>query len=64
MHAAFGVDEVKVVSDQVIPHRAADLAPQVLAARRAGADRLIVWASAADVAATLEASTRRAGTCR
>jgi branched-chain amino acid transport system substrate-binding protein len=46
---------VQMVSDQVIPHRAQDLAPQVLAARRAGADRLIVWASAADVAAVLQA---------
>ncbi len=55
LHGAFTTDEVKVVSDQVIPHRATDLAPQVLAARRAGANRLIVWASAADVAATLEA---------
>ena len=52
---AFAIDEVKVVSDQVIPTRATDLAPQILAARRAGADRVIVWASAADVAATLEA---------
>ncbi|HEY6887246.1 MAG TPA: ABC transporter substrate-binding protein [Solirubrobacter sp.] len=52
---AFKVDEVQVVSDQVIPRRAQDLAPQVLAARRAGADRLIVWASAADVAAALQA---------
>src|SRR4051795_3991550 len=55
LHDAFKVDEVQVVSDQTIPRRATDLAPQVLAARRAGADRLIVWASAADVAATLEA---------
>jgi ABC-type branched-subunit amino acid transport system substrate-binding protein len=52
---AFGVDQVSVVSDQVIPRRATDLAPQILQARRSGADRLIVWASAADVAATLEA---------
>jgi ABC-type branched-subunit amino acid transport system substrate-binding protein len=55
---AFTVDEVKVVSDQTIPRRAQDLAPQVLAARRSGADRLIVWASAAGVAATLEAAHR------
>src|SRR3954451_5822534 len=73
LHDAFKVDEVQVVSDQTIPRRATDLAPQVLAARRAGAarrgavarggagaDRLIVWASAADVAATLEA-VHRAG---
>jgi ABC-type branched-subunit amino acid transport system substrate-binding protein len=52
---AFGVDEVQVVDDQVIPRRAQDLAPQILKAKRSGADRLIVWASAADVAATLEA---------
>jgi ABC-type branched-subunit amino acid transport system substrate-binding protein len=44
-----------VVDDQVIPRRARDLAPQVLQARKSGANRLIVWASAADVAATLEA---------
>ena len=55
LHDAFAIDEVKVVSDQVIPARATDLAPQILAARRAGADRVIVWASAADVAAALEA---------
>jgi ABC-type branched-subunit amino acid transport system substrate-binding protein len=55
---AFAVDEVKVVDDQVIPRRAQDLAPQILQARRSGADRLIVWASAADVAATLEAVAR------
>ncbi|RKQ93971.1 ABC-type branched-subunit amino acid transport system substrate-binding protein [Solirubrobacter pauli] len=52
---AFTVDEVQVVSDQVIPRRAQDLAPQILQAKRSGADRLVVWASAADVAATLEA---------
>ena len=34
---AFGVDEVQVVSDQVIPRRAQDLAPQILQARRSGA---------------------------
>ena len=55
LHDAFAVDEVKVVSDQVVPRRAQDLAPQILQAKRSGADRLIVWASAADVAATLEA---------
>jgi ABC-type branched-subunit amino acid transport system substrate-binding protein len=52
---AFGVDEVQVVDDQVIPRRAQDLAPQILQAKRSGADRLIVWASAGNVAATLEA---------
>src|SRR5690242_7817702 len=52
---AFGVDEVQVVDDQVIPRRAQDLAPQILQAKNSGADRLIVWASAGNVAATLEA---------
>jgi ABC-type branched-subunit amino acid transport system substrate-binding protein len=55
LHEAFGVDQVRVVSDQVIPRRAQDLAPQILAARRSGANRLIVWASAGDVAAVLQA---------
>jgi branched-chain amino acid transport system substrate-binding protein len=58
LREAFAIDQVRVVSDQVIPRRATDLAPQVLAARRAGADRLVVWASAADVAAALEAVHR------
>ncbi|HWK26388.1 MAG TPA: ABC transporter substrate-binding protein [Solirubrobacter sp.] len=53
--SALSTDEVQVVSDQTIPRRAEDLAPQLLAARRAGADRVVVWASATDVAATLEA---------
>jgi ABC-type branched-subunit amino acid transport system substrate-binding protein len=60
LHDAFTVDDVEVVSDQTIPRRAQDLAPQVLSARRSGADRLIVWASAAGVAAALEA-VHRAG---
>jgi ABC-type branched-subunit amino acid transport system substrate-binding protein len=55
LHQAFGVDEVKVVSDQTIPARAQDVAPQVVAAKNAGATTLVVWASAADVAATLQA---------
>jgi ABC-type branched-subunit amino acid transport system substrate-binding protein len=58
LRESFTVDEVAVVSDQVIPRRARDLAPQVLAARRAGADKLVVWASAAGVAAALEAVHR------
>jgi ABC-type branched-subunit amino acid transport system substrate-binding protein len=55
LQKAFAVDEVEVVDDQVIPRRAQDLAPQILQARQSGADRLIVWASAGDVAAVLEA---------
>jgi ABC-type branched-subunit amino acid transport system substrate-binding protein len=58
LRESFTIDEVEVVSDQVIPRRARDLAPQVLAARRAGANRLVVWASAAGVAAALEAVDR------
>ena len=58
LREAFTVDVAEVVSDQVIPRRARDLAPQVLAARRAGADRLAVWAGAAGIAAVL---TPRAG---
>ena len=58
LREAFRIDEVDVVYDQVIPRRARDLAPQILAARRAGADRLVVWASAAGVAAALEATDR------
>jgi ABC-type branched-subunit amino acid transport system substrate-binding protein len=58
LRESFTIDEVEVVSDQVIPRRARDLAPQVLAARQAGADRLVVWASAADIAAAVEAVHR------
>jgi len=50
---AFTTDEVTVVADRRIPHRAQDVAPQLLEARRAGADTLIVWASAAGVAAVV-----------
>jgi branched-chain amino acid transport system substrate-binding protein len=50
----------EVVSDQVIQRRARDVAPQVLAARRAGADRLAVWAGAAGIAAVVTAA-RQAG---
>jgi branched-chain amino acid transport system substrate-binding protein len=57
---SFEVDDVEVVSDQVIQRRARDVAPQVLAARRAGADRLAVWASAGGIAAVVTAA-RQAG---
>jgi ABC-type branched-subunit amino acid transport system substrate-binding protein len=53
---SFAVDNVKVVSDQVIQRRARDVAPQVLAARRAGADRLVVWAGASGIAAVITAA--------
>ncbi|MEU8276045.1 ABC transporter substrate-binding protein [Microbispora bryophytorum] len=53
--AAFKIDEVKVVADQKAPARSSDLTTQVLAARQAGADRLVVWASASDVIAVIQA---------
>jgi ABC-type branched-subunit amino acid transport system substrate-binding protein len=46
-------DEVPVVSDQTVPEGAADVSAQVLAARRSGAQVLIVWARAAGVASVL-----------
>ncbi len=61
---SFDADDVEVVSDQVIQRRARDVAPQVLAARRAGADRLAVWAGAGGIAAVVPRPARPAGTCR
>lgn len=55
LRAAFGIDAIELASDQTIPARAQDVSPQVVAARNAGATMLVVWASAADVAATLQA---------
>lgn len=60
LHQSFEADNVEVVSDQVIQRRARDVAPQVLAARRAGADRLVVWAGAGGIAAVVTAA-RQAG---
>jgi ABC-type branched-subunit amino acid transport system substrate-binding protein len=53
--AALRTDEVPVVSDQKLQQRGGDVAPQLLAARRAGAGLLVVWASAAGVAAVVQA---------
>ncbi len=53
---ALRTDAVPIVSDQALQQRAADVTPQVLAARRAGADLLIVWSSAAAVAAVVQAT--------
>ncbi|GAA5186179.1 hypothetical protein GCM10023322_31860 [Rugosimonospora acidiphila] len=55
LHKAFGIDGVRIVSDGQLPARVADVTPQVLGAKQAGATRLIVWASAADVAAIVQA---------
>ena len=60
LREAFRIDEVQVVSDATIQRRAADVAPQVLAARRAGADRLVLWTTAANIAAVVQA-THQAG---
>ncbi|MGB8649500.1 MAG: ABC transporter substrate-binding protein, partial [Mycobacteriales bacterium] len=49
-------DDVQVVSEQTVPEGAADVSAQVLAARRSGAQVLVVWARAAGVAAVLRAA--------
>ena len=51
---------IEPVSTATIQRRARDVAPQVLEARRAGADRLVVWASAPGIAAVITAA-REAG---
>jgi branched-chain amino acid transport system substrate-binding protein len=56
LQAALKTDEVPIVSDQTVDERAGDVTPQVLAARRAGARMLLLWASAGDVAAALQAT--------
>ena len=56
LRAALKIDHVRVVSDQTIQRRAADVSPQVLAARKAGADRLVLWTTAADIAAVVQAT--------
>jgi ABC-type branched-subunit amino acid transport system substrate-binding protein len=56
LREAFRIDQVQVVSDATIQRRAADVAPQVLAARRAGADRLVLWTTAANIAAVVQAA--------
>lgn len=58
--AAFRRDKAPVVSTAVVPPTATDVRTQVLAARRAGATTLVVWASAAVVAEAIEAA-RSAG---
>jgi ABC-type branched-subunit amino acid transport system substrate-binding protein len=56
MRLAFRRDEVPVVADLTVPAAASALSAQVLAARRAGATTLVLWCSAADVAAAIEAA--------
>ena len=49
-------DEVSIVSDQTVPEGARDVSAQVLAARRSGAQVLVVWARAAGVASVVRAA--------
>lgn len=49
-------DEVRVVFDETVAEGASDVSAQVLAARRSGAQVLVVWARAAGVAAVLRAA--------
>ena len=53
-------NEVTVVADVTLPDGGGDVAAQVLQARRAGADLLVVWARAAGVASVVRAA-RSAG---
>lgn len=57
--AALGRNEVELVADVALPE-GGDVAAQVLQARRAGAELLVVWARATGVAAVLRAA-RAAG---
>ncbi|HET6817741.1 MAG TPA: ABC transporter substrate-binding protein [Mycobacteriales bacterium] len=60
IRAAFRRDEIPVVSTGVVAAGSSDVAAQVLAARRAGATTLVVWAGAPVVAAAIGAA-RSAG---
>jgi ABC-type branched-subunit amino acid transport system substrate-binding protein len=60
LRAAFARDEIPLVSTATVPVTAPSVAAQVLAARRAGATQLVVWAAAPVVAAAVEAA-RSAG---
>jgi ABC-type branched-subunit amino acid transport system substrate-binding protein len=52
-------NEIRLASDAAVPQGASDVAAQVLAARRSGAQALVVWARAPGVAAVVRAA--RAG---
>lgn len=54
--AALGRNQVEVVADVALPEGGGDVAAQVLQARRAGAELLVVWARASGVAAVLRAA--------
>src|SRR6476646_3791203 len=56
LRPAFDRDKIPVVSQATVPASAADGSTQVLAARRAGATTLVVWAGAPVVAAVVQAA--------
>ena len=53
---AFKRNEIRLAADASVPEGASDVAPQVLQARRNGAQVLVVWARAAGVAAVVRAA--------
>lgn len=53
---AFARDKIPIVSEATVPSTSSDVSTQVLAARRAGATTLVVWAGAPIVAATIQAA--------
>lgn len=53
---AFTRNKIRVASDKTVPEGASDVAAQVLDARRAGAQALVVWTRATGVAAAVRAA--------
>lgn len=53
---AFTRNEIRVASDKTVPEGASDVATQVLDARRAGAQALVVWTRATGLAAAMRAA--------
>jgi ABC-type branched-subunit amino acid transport system substrate-binding protein len=53
---AFSFDQVDVAADIQVPGGSSDLSAAIVQARNAGADRLVVWASAVDTAAAVQAA--------
>lgn len=56
MLAAFRRNQTPVAADLQLPAGGSDVAPQVLQARRSGADHLVIWARAPVVAAVVRAA--------